>query len=277
MRKFIFAVALVFSVLGSSAQIDTIYSGSKRIPCTVVEVAADVVKFTYPDETMLNSLFVNSINKIVFKSGRVQQFAAQNSFRTIKSPADWENVSLASVESEIRGLYKLGEVSSKAAGTTELSNQERVKMRAIRKLKMDAAMMGANIIYVINMRSEGNKMDWSGNGSSQAAETSITGVSYTNAPIEFAEMQHFLASHAGRSMVARSKFTLRKGDSDMRITDIDTPFRFSNVVNESGTVFVEGIIDGAKTDRFQVVFLSADGFCLRYSDKSAVYVYKIII
>ncbi|MEF9950563.1 MAG: hypothetical protein RR752_05230, partial [Mucinivorans sp.] len=89
--------------------------------------------------------------------------------------------------------------------------------------------------------------------------------------------QHFMASHAGRPMMAQKKFTLKKGDSDMRITTEETPFNFSKVVNENGTVFVEGTVKGVRNSRFQVVFLDADSFCLRYSDKSAVYVYKIKI
>lgn len=277
MRKFILSFVLVFSTICALAQVDTIYSSGKQIPCTIVEVGADVVKFTYPNETLQNSLYVNSIRKIIFRSGRVQEFAKQSSYRTIKSPADWENVSLSSLESEVLGLHKLGEVSSKAVGTTEFANQERVKMRAIRKLKMDAAMMGANIIYIINMRSDGNKVDWMW-GASSAAETSLTGIGYTNTPINDNEVKNFFGRHAGANMVATTKFTLKKGDPDMRIeTDLDLPFKFSDVINESGTVFIEGSIPRVRNARFQVVFLSDKDICLRYSDKSAVYVYKIKI
>lgn len=59
-----------------------------------------------------------------------QEFAARTSFRRLSSPMEWEQVSIASVESEVQGLYKIDDVSSKAKGTTEFSNQERVKRRA---------------------------------------------------------------------------------------------------------------------------------------------------
>ena len=49
---------------------------------------------------------------------------------------------ITQVEGEIKGLFKVGEVSSKAKGTTTFSNQERVKERAYKKLKIQAAMMG---------------------------------------------------------------------------------------------------------------------------------------
>ena len=45
------------------------------------------------------------------------------------------------------------------------------------RLKMVAAMMGANAVYLTNQRTEGNKI---GYFSSSSAETNLTGVAYTN-------------------------------------------------------------------------------------------------
>lgn len=56
----------------------------------------------------------------------------------------------------MKGLYKLDDVSSKAKGTTEFSNQERVKRRAVDKMKMQSAILG-NVIYMVQMRSDGTK------------------------------------------------------------------------------------------------------------------------
>lgn len=44
-------------------------------------------------------------------------------------------MTVTAVESEVKGLFKVGDVSAKAVGTTELSNQERVKNRRTGSLK----------------------------------------------------------------------------------------------------------------------------------------------
>lgn len=275
MKKFILSSILLMSAPTAMCQIDTIYSSNQVIPCNVMEVGSDAVKFTYPNETASNTLYINAVHKIIFRSGRVQEFAAATSFRKLRNPADWENVTISSIESEIKGLYKLGEVSSKAKGTTGFSNQEQVKMRAMRKLKMDAAMMGANIVYIYNMRSDGNKTDWVGFGGSSTAETSISGISYTNSPITATEVQKLMADRSGYTYQAPKVYILRKGDADMTSQNLKLTFEFQNVVNESGVTFLQGQLGKIKANRFQVVFVDSHNIYVRFTDKSAVYVYQI--
>ncbi|MEF9931402.1 MAG: hypothetical protein RR770_03755, partial [Bacteroidales bacterium] len=139
MKYILTLLSLFCSISYATAQIDTIYTHQERIPCNIVEITETAAKFQYPGETHSNSLSLNAISKIIYRSGRIQQFASRTSFRNFTSPMGWEQVSIASVESEVQGLYKIDDVSSKAKGTTEFSNQERVKRRALDKMKMQAA------------------------------------------------------------------------------------------------------------------------------------------
>jgi len=122
------------------SQQDTIFTSSEKIICKITEITADAVKFTYPDEDLINTIYKNTVTSISFKSGRVQRFAEATSFKPVNGPEDFENVSITKVEGEVRGLYKLGNVSAKAKGTTVYSNIEKVKERAYRKMKIEAAM-----------------------------------------------------------------------------------------------------------------------------------------
>ena len=127
-------VLLLFSVR-AFGQTDTIFSNNEKIPCIVKEIKESSVVYVHPGEELLNSIYKNAVQKIVFKNGRVQVFAEATSFNAVKGVDDYEKVTVTAVESEVKGLFKVGEVSAKAVGTTELSNQERVKNRAYRKLK----------------------------------------------------------------------------------------------------------------------------------------------
>lgn len=65
------------------SQSDTLFVNNERIAVNVKEVTTDAVKFTYPGEEMINSMFKNGVNKIVFKSGRTQLFNESSSYKTI--------------------------------------------------------------------------------------------------------------------------------------------------------------------------------------------------
>lgn len=266
------AVALTTLCFG---QTDTIFSNNEKIPCSVKEITPDAVKYAFPGEELVNSIYKNSVQKIVFKSGRVQTFAEATSFKKISGVDDFENVTITQVESEIKGLFKIGDVSSKAKGTTTLSNQERVKERAYRKLKIQAAMQGANIIYLTNMRTEGNKAGgYYQSGSS--AETNLTGVAYTNQLPSIDEFKKII--NEKKNFTAVQEAEMWSSSSDMTKTDIQSNFLINSITNENGIIIINGELQGeSKYKTFRVVSFDTDYFNVYYEDKSTVYNIKIKI
>ena len=142
---------LLYTLLSSSGichgQSDTIYLPNEKLIVNIKEVVQDAVTFTYPNESIKNTIFKNAIQKVVFSSGRVQIFSEATNFKNVKEIADWDLVSISQVEREVKGLYKLGDVSAKAKGATTFTGMERIKERAFKKLKIQATMYGGNIIY----------------------------------------------------------------------------------------------------------------------------------
>ena len=173
MKKISVGILFILFSLCAFSQYDTIYSNGERMACTIKEITPNAVKFSYPNEDLVNSVYKNTIQKIVFKSGRVQIFAEATSLRTINSADDFDNVSLSHVEAEEAGLYKIGDVGAKARGTTVYSNMQKVKERGIRKMKIQAAMMGANVIYLTQ---EATSTNFYGS----ATSTNMAGVAYSS-------------------------------------------------------------------------------------------------
>lgn len=266
-------IAISATGLAASAQTDTLFMNNQKLPVLVREVTEDAVKYSYPNEDLVNTVYKNGLEKIVFKSGRVQTFAESSSFKKVASVNDFANVTITSVEGEIKGLYKLGDVSSKAKGTTTFSNQERVKERAYRKLKIQAAMMGANIVFLTNQRTEGNKFGgYFQSGSS--AETNLTGVSYSNMLPDFNQFKKLIASRT--DFVTYEQFKLGASDADLS-TEVDSrALTIKNIINDNGIVTIEGTLDGVtKYDKFMLSGLSADHFNIFYRDKGTVYNYSV--
>ncbi len=167
-----------------SAQVDTIYSlNGEILPVNVREITETSVKFVYPNEDFLNSISKNSILKIRFKSGRIQEFASRLNLKSVNSCLDWENVQISNIESEVNGLMKIENIGAKAKGTTALSSLAKLQDRAYNKLKMQAAMIGGNIIYIIEQNTEDAL--WGGEyASSKSPSVTISGICYTSTKVK---------------------------------------------------------------------------------------------
>jgi hypothetical protein len=223
--------------LTSYAQMDTVISNNQKIACTIKEVTPDAVKYTFPGEDVINTVYKNTIQQIIYKSGRIQTFAESTSFKTVQSVMDYNNVTTTMVESEVKGLFKLIDVSSKSKGTTVYSSQERVKDRAYRKIKIQAAMFGANIVLLTNQRTEGNK--YGGYfSSSSTAETNLTGIAYSNILPNYEKFKQLIGGTT--TFIAIKKFELGASDSDVSQDDVKKLFVITKVTNESGIILLEG-------------------------------------
>lgn len=251
------------------AQVDTIVSNNAKIACVVKEITPDAVKYTYPNEDLLNSVYKTTVQKIIFKSGRVQTFAEATSYKAINGVMDFDKVTVTVVEGEVKGLYKLTDVSSKAKGTTVFSSQERVKDRAYRKLKIQAAMFGANIVYLTNQRTEGNKYGgYFQSGSS--AETNLTGVGYSNILPDYDKFKQLIGTKTDFTTVR--KYELGASDTDVSQDGLEVPFTISNVSVENGIVLITAQLKGENNNSiFQLASFTDTTFSVAYRHKGTAY------
>ena len=235
MKKFFITLFCIFPILSVSGQNDTIFCTEGVIPCTVKEVKENAVTFVYPNEEVLNTIYKNTIHKIVFKSGRVQTFSEATALQTIDNVDDYEKI-----------------------------NQERAKNRAYRKIKIAAAMMGANIIYLTHQRTKGNKI---GYWTSSASETNLTGIAYTNTLPDFDSFKQFLAQHASEEMKIVLETSLGNSDSDMSKFKKQKPFEINNLTEENRLIMIDG--------KYRVVGYDETGFNVFYRTKSSRYNLRI--
>jgi hypothetical protein len=265
----------ILTVSCSYAQMDTVFVNNQKIACSVKEITPEAIKYSFPGEDVVNSVYKNTVQKIVFKSGRVQIFAESTSFKVITGVMDYDKVTVTSVESEIRGLFKLSDVSSKAKGTTIYSNQERVKDRAYRKIKIQAAMFGANIIYLTNQRTEGNKYG-SYYSSGSTSETNLTGVAYSNTLPDFDKFKQLIGSK--NKFIAILRYELGASDSDVSQDQVSKSFEIHNISNDNGIITIDANLQGeSDVNNFQLVGFTDQTFNIAYKYKGTAYNYTITL
>ncbi|MCX6214398.1 hypothetical protein [Spirosoma sp.] len=255
----------------AKGQLDTIYTNKEKIACSVKEVTPDAIQFTYPNETIVNSLYKNTIQKVVFRSGRTQVFSESSPLIEIDGIEDYGKVTITQVEGELKGLYKIGEVSSSSRGGTAYSNVDRVKERALNKLKMEAVMRGANLIYMAYQKTEGNRYGGYFQ-SAKAAETIYSGVAYSNNLLKKQELIDRLSG--ADFLVSDKQIVLLKGmaiyKAEYSLEYIKTDIRILRVYEEGSQLFVEAKIRNFESSAFRVVRFNDSTFTLLAEDKNKI-------
>jgi hypothetical protein len=135
-----------------TTQTDSIFTHQGLVLANVKNIVSDVVEYVFPNEELIYTVNTNFLSKIRFKSGRLQMFTKPLIFNKINGVEDYEKVLLSRQRTEAQGLTKLDEFygSLSNRGFTDAAT---VRERAMRKLKIQAAMLGGNLVIV---NEEGN-------------------------------------------------------------------------------------------------------------------------
>ena len=180
MKKIFFtllAVAGFTSLTFAQKSVDLLHSLDGPIEVQVVEVGFNTIKYTFPNEKTIYSISKHQVSKIEFASGREEIY--ESPFKPVKGLDDWENVYITYIPEDVAGLNPLGELFSKATGVTSLSSINNVKNRALDKLKAEAAMLGANIVFVGNMYQRGNTFGGE-NQAGSSTQTTFSGTGFSS-------------------------------------------------------------------------------------------------
>jgi hypothetical protein len=187
MKSIIFSLFLALSA-SCFSQSDTIFKmNGEKLPVNVSEITDEVIKFTYPGESITNSIGISSVSNIHFKSGRKQEFSSTLNVKIVKSCLEWENVQISKIESEVKGLSKIDLVGAKAKGVTTMSSLAKLQDRAFNKIKIETAMLGGNVAYIIEQNTE-ESVSGGQYGGSKAPGVTISALAYTSKKVFFNEI-----------------------------------------------------------------------------------------
>lgn len=164
-----------FSIAQSKNDVIYLSEGPKEVQ--VLEVGFNTIKYSFPNEKTVYSISKHQVNKIEFASGREEIF--ESPFKTVNGLDDFENVYISYNPDDVVGLDPKGELFSKAIGVTTLSSINNVKNRAMDKLKAEAAMLGANVVFIGNVFQRGNEYGGE-NQAGNSTQTTFSGTAYSS-------------------------------------------------------------------------------------------------
>jgi len=118
----------------------------------------DIIIYNFPNESINNSLSKNCINKIIFGSGRIQQFDEKIVINGIK---DWEKVIITTNPDDVKCLTRKGEVRATSSNDWNFNGKVAIDKKATMKIKKEAAKLNAHIIFLEDQYKT-NMTFWSG-------------------------------------------------------------------------------------------------------------------
>lgn len=243
--KHIFVVGLFFFFISPiHSQPDTIYARSGPILCEVVEVGLQTVTYTYPGEKVVNNILRTAVEKIVFSNGRVQRFEEYKAYNPVLHAGDFKKVEVVSTEGDILGLTRIGRVTAKAKGATAWSGAINIQNRAVKKLLIESAMLGGNVVLLTQQSTTPSRAG-SDVAPAQAAYSLQSGSVYTNNPIDIQAFKN-RAGEQTTFEVSR-RFWIGRNSSDLLQSPVTGFFQLRTIEEKDGQVFLVGEFKNFRT------------------------------
>jgi len=152
-------------------KMDTIIKlGGKRIICSVKKVNASSVTYTLPNSNVQLDILRKDIEKIIYKSGKVDIF--NKPIFSVVDKLDWQAVMITENPADVTGLYQRGVIKANASSGSR--SPKAAKQSAMIRLQKKAANMGALIVLLVRSEMKG--------GYGEIPGWELEGIAYSDTP-----------------------------------------------------------------------------------------------
>ena len=125
----------------------------ETIEVTITKVGEQTIIYKYPGEDAEQTIGKFAVAKITYgKSGRVESITDKI---VVSGKSDWENVQILTDPTQVVGLKKGEEVKGKTSGLISYNSAGSADKKATKRIKEDAAELGAPFILMTSDKSDG--------------------------------------------------------------------------------------------------------------------------
>lgn len=133
--------------INTNAQDKIILKNGEELNVKIVKNNENSIEFNYPGESLVNVKNKKEIKKVIYESGRSEEFHLGIDVPVITSPDDWKNVVETYLESDVEGLTRVADLKATSGWGGSMGSSLGYK-DAIKKLKKKAAKLGAGVILI---------------------------------------------------------------------------------------------------------------------------------
>jgi hypothetical protein len=154
MKKFTLSLFMAFAAIVAFGQNDKMKKHSgETLEVKVLKVNETTVNFKYPGEDAEQTIGKYAIASITYgTSGRKEEITTKV---MVSGKSDWESVVILTDASEVVGLKKGEEIKGKTSGLISYNSAGSADKKATRKIKEEAAELGAPFILMTADKADG--------------------------------------------------------------------------------------------------------------------------
>lgn len=276
---FLFLVSLTISIITfAQSKNDVLHLLSGPEEVQVKEVGFNTIKYTFPNETTIYSISKHQVTKIEFASGREETF--ESPFKPVKGLDDFQEVYITYNPDDIAGLDARGELFSKATGVTTLSSINNVKNRALDKLKAEASMLGANVVFVGNVYQRGNEYGGE-NQAGNSTQTTYSGTAYSTEVLNSQKTKELISDqsfhHYQTHKLNRNDWSpVRSIGSVYDENRKPLMFEFEKIIEKKDGIYVSSSKIPSKAKELKVICAEDEMIILMERNDKAIFNYVLI-
>jgi|SRR5687767_5878276 hypothetical protein len=146
MKKSLMLLVAVLATVITFGQNDKLFKHTgEKLDVKIIKVGEFTVSYSYPNETAEQTIGKYAVAKIEYASGRKEDVSEKI---VISSKEDWEKVVILEDVAATVGLKRQGEIRGKTSGVLAYHTAGTADKKATKKLKMEAAELGAPFILM---------------------------------------------------------------------------------------------------------------------------------
>ena len=248
--------------LSAFGQTDTIFTKIDTISCKVVKIKKDSIAYSTTNNGSILLISKKKVDKIVYKNGKMVSIKEELSLKRIEGVSEYNDVQISFNDSDITNCTKIIKVSTEYSSAN--NGQSKSLNKAYSLLKLQAAMLGANIIYL----PEQNALD--PNKVGDTTQTSITGIAYCDKLPTLEMFQKAIGENT--TFGSTEQWYMHLGKPDVYQFHYSGKLIIDHAYEDKGFVYIEAELKSfPKVKTFRLISLSAKSFMLYFEMGTTAY------
>lgn len=262
MNKIVIFTLFFFAHLTGFGQTDTIFFKNQKISCKVIKIKTDSINYLLIDSEIKHAITKKEVDKIVYKNGKT--FSVKDDIRIVHVDgiSNFNDVVITFTSSDTIKCTKIANIEVRFEN--DQSGQSKYLEKTYKLLKIHAAMVGANIVYVPDQKA------LSTDGIKDSSITHFYGIAYSNSIPALDEFDKIIGEKT--EFNATEQWYLPKDRTDVYQLYFNGKFIINELIETEGFVYINGELKGfPRATSFRLISMSSKFFTVSFELNNTIY------
>jgi hypothetical protein len=262
MNKILFASILFLLNLSLVAQTDTLVTHDSKISCKVLKIQTDSIKYTFIGSKKALHISNKDVDRVIYKNGKIFSIKDDIRLKHIEGISNFNDVVVSFTPTDTLHTIRLENIYIPVS--YQSSGQKNYLEKKYTLLRIQAAMQGANLIYIPEQKI------LTAEGITDTSIINLYGIAYSSEKITLDTIEKILGDK--NNLIATHQWYLQDGKSDVYQLYFNGIFIINEISELNGHIFFTGQLKGfPKVSTFQLISISDAFFTINFTMNETLY------